>query len=939
MTNQDLQNSLLALLESGYTVLAESERFVHQVQRLFRLKRIEEGKSAWDAPKILTLNRWMDNFWTELWPEELPASSFFLRWRYLKECLDEAPPPEPLNADVELIHLLDESLEQCLRYAIDPAGGKEVGRLIEWRRRVWLSFNEKLARTGLFHSASLPEKIVRRLTMPEWKANLGRMAFVGFEFAGSWEKRLLEVLQKKAGAVFFALPAGNAQPQHLVYTDPEQEITGLVEDLLASVKEYAPHEIAVALCDPEFYSPAVSDRLRDILGEPVSGERAAYNLYPDRRLSDQGIYNAAVLPIRCALGGVKRNDLFAFLRSPYYGSFSPWNRHLSLWDRTWREKGIESGIELTDVGYQIPDFGALTPYPAPSPRPPWGTGGRGDLRYPTSDLPHPTSEERSGVRPPTSDTQYPTPDMIRRSIAPFLDKDVKTVSKWTETCRSIWSSLQFPVLANELDRITWDNLVRTISEFEAVLGETGVSASEFFEVLNAQAGRVLVQKSGFEDAGFQILGRLDPRGLCFRKLLVPGLVSGSFPHPVRPLPLLSSQERRTVLGGTIESQFAFARCLYANWLAAAPQITISRPAISKDGEPIIPSPFWTKEGEKMIHPVIPWKHRLPAMQRARWVQQSVSKDSVSSALGSEKQSSELDPSQFRTQPFPAARPISVSELQSALLCPARYFFRHVLGLEALDEFEPGVLPLERGKNVHAILASFVLRAMKSLRQPDLELESLTDLLKNTITDGIGPRMSQAVWQVEFERLAGKPGFPGLLVKWLEAEWERMRKGWSWVAVERQFENLEIEGCEARLKGRLDRIDSHPEQGALCWDYKTGKLPLRTEVIDENGQPQLKAYLLAMSKGAVTGAPKASDKYGAGFIELTSPGSMKHQAVFDPAEEHGPYLKEWEKEVASALNSIFAGDVSPIWLKQGLPCEENCEYKGICGAKTGLMTED
>ena len=77
MTNQDLQNRLLVLLEDGYTVLAETERFVHQIQRQFRLRRIEEGKPGWDTPKIFTLNRWMENFWTELWPEELPASSLF----------------------------------------------------------------------------------------------------------------------------------------------------------------------------------------------------------------------------------------------------------------------------------------------------------------------------------------------------------------------------------------------------------------------------------------------------------------------------------------------------------------------------------------------------------------------------------------------------------------------------------------------------------------------------------------------------------------------------------------------------------------------------------------------------------------------------------------------------------------------------------------------
>ena len=211
------------------------------------------------------------------------------------------------------------------------------------------------------------------------------------------------------------------------------------------------------------------------------------------------------------------------------------------------------------------------------------------------------------------------------AIAPFLERGVKKVSKWAETLRRIWTALQFPVLANELDRITWDNLVQIISEFETVFGETRLSAHEFFEFLTAAARRTRVQKSGFEDAGIQVLGRLDARGLSFRKIFIPGLVSGSFPQPVRSLPLLSSSERPKVLGGTIESQFAFARHLYANFLAAAPQMVLSRPAISKDGQICIPSPFWTEEGEKKIDAVIPWKHRLPAMQRARWVRQSIPK--------------------------------------------------------------------------------------------------------------------------------------------------------------------------------------------------------------------------------------------------------------------------------------------------------------------------
>jgi len=886
MTNHDLQNRLLALLEEGYTVLAETERFVHQIQRQFRLRRIAEGKPGWDAPKIFTLNRWMENFWTELLPEELPASSSFLRSQFLKNCLDEAPPPEPPAPEVELIHLLDESFEQCLRFAIDPAGGQESGPMIGWRRQIWRSFDDRLARRGLFHPARLPEKIAHRIPGLERKASWSRMAFVGFEFAGHWEKYLLEELQKKTGAVFFALPAGKAQPDRLVYSDPEQEITGLMENLLIAVREHAPHDIAVVLCDSEFYSPAVSNLLRDIFGEPLTGERAAYNLSPDLDLSCQGLFNAALLPIRFALCGQKRNDLFTFLRSPYYGTFSRWSWTLSRWDRTWREKRIETGIDLL----------------------------LGSVRDSAEQI---FPDAYSG---------------IMAAIVPFLDGDARLVSDWAGALRGIWGALEFPQLANELDQITWANLVKMISEFETAFAKTRVSAHEFYDLLITAAKRVRIQKSGIEDAGIQVLGRLDARGLAFQKIFIPGMVSTAFPQSVRPLPLLSSSERKKVLGGTVESQFDFARHIYSNFCAAAPQIILSRTAMAKDGEICISSPFWTGEGEKRIDPVIPWKHRLPAMQRARWVRQSASGITASGpSTGNAKAFCALDRTHFEIKPLRPADPISVSELESALLCPARYFFLHILGLKELDEFEPGISPLDRGRKVHSILAAFVLLASRRLKKTDPVFEDLAELLRETTTNAIRPRLSQAVWQVELERLIGKPGCPGLLMKWLEAEWERIRNGWSWVGVERQFDGMVIDGCAARLKGRLDRIDFHSELGLICWDYKTGRLPRRAEVIDKNNEPQLPAYLLALSRGNVTGALKANDNCGAGFIELRSPGNMKHQVMFDPSEQHGLFLKDWEKRVGAALNSIFAGDMSPLWLKEGSACEENCVYRGICGS--------
>ena len=69
--------------------------------------------------------------------------------------------------------------------------------------------------------------------------------------------------------------------------------------------------------------------------------------------------------------------------------------------------------------------------------------------------------------------------VIGASIAPFLDRGLTSVSNWTGTLRRIWTDLEFPVIANELDQITWDNLVQLISEFEKAFGETRVSTRDF----------------------------------------------------------------------------------------------------------------------------------------------------------------------------------------------------------------------------------------------------------------------------------------------------------------------------------------------------------------------------------------------------------------------------------------------------------------------------
>ncbi len=874
MTNRNLQDRILDLLESGFTVLAETERFVHQIQRKFRQRRLAAGNIAWESPRIFTLNRWMDSFWSQTWPEDRPASAFE-RWRILKECLEFSPPPEPILADVGLIHLLDESFDSLLRYGMDPGRGETANRLIEWRRELWVHFRRGLEDASLFHPAQLPGKILQ--TLGRGPATPGKMAFVGFEFAGHLERELLGTLEHVSRTEFLPLPMGRAQPEALSFSDPDQELTGLVEKMLESAAHLAPHEIAVVSLDRDFGTQALAAHLEDLLGEPVTGDLAAYNLAPETSLADRPLFCAALLPVRLAVNGQKRHDFFTLIRSAYYGTFSRWSRKLASWDLQWRNEQIDTGLD----------------------------------------------EMLRAIRQSAAEIFPEKGDEIGALLSPFISGTEKSATLWSEDLRRIWQRFEFPVIANELDRISWSSLDELLARFAREFGPAMLGVSEFSELLASAASRIRVQKTGLEDAGIQVLGRLDARGLDFAKVFIPGLVSGSLPQPARALPLLGQGELKKVLGGSPESQLDFGRYVFGNLCASAPEITLSRPAMSREGDICLPSPFWPVEFERKISPVIAWKDALPAMQRAEWVRRS-----ISGIREKPEQAVSIDEKDFRMSPINFDEPVSVSALESALNCPARFFLRHFLRIEELPAIEAGIAPPEKGQKVHEILAAFVSRASAAMQSGEITFECLRRILEETVVEKLAPDLSGAVWQVELERLTGREDFPGLLLMWLEEEWKRIEEGWTWVSAECGFSGLELAGSSARIKGRLDRVDYHPGVGTICWDYKTGRVPSQREV-REGTAPQLPAYLLAVKSGLIKGVGGGSS--GAGYIDLGSPGKVKHMLVFNPREGEDAFLDNWQELLAGLLNRIASGEVPPRWLEKDESCDEYCPYRDICGA--------
>jgi hypothetical protein len=682
----------------------------------------------------------------------------------------------------------------------------------------------------------------------------------------------------------------------------------MLEDLVAAASRFPLHELAVVVLDPELYSPLIARHFNDLFGAPLVGEQAAYNLFPDRSLTRQPLFQAAFLPFDFAKSGQSRLLLLSLLRSSYYGFLARWSRALSQWDWTWRLKAVDNGLKLL--------MDALD---------------ESQLEL----LPRKGKELIEGLKP-------------------FLGAgNVLAGSLWIKILRTFWHKMGFPVLANELDQIGWQRLCELMERFEAEFGSVLMKGSEFAAWLQTAAERVRIQKTGYEDAGIQVLGTLEARGLTFRRLYMPGMVSGALPQPARSLPFLSALERKKVQGGSAENQYAFAAHLFGHYRAVAPEMVLSRPLMDQKGEPCLPSPFWPEKKEEKKGPVIPWRHELPSLQRAKWVLEGVAgiamhgSETRHQALRSDGTARDygIYPDN-RGQPASAAGnchllgridfldEISVSGLEMLLSCSSRFFFEELLQIEALPEIQRGLDPPSRGKMIHEILASFGWKMLHALDKGDLTLETLCETLRETIHGELEPLLSIPYWCVEAKRLSGSgTGAPGLLIEWLRREWDRLQEGWQWAGLETAFSKLQFEGCSISLKGRLDRVDIHPEHGVVCWDYKTGRIPGVKEIWEELSRPQLPIYLLAIQKGLIRKIAKGANKVGAGYIDLQSIKYLRHIDRIKTSEDVDSLLCRCEQHVRSALDRFQCGDVSPSWLKAR--CDQACPYGCLCGLPFSL----
>jgi RecB family exonuclease len=877
-SSEALQDFLLEEASPNTLVIVPHQRLARQIWHKQRLLHLAAGQAAWEPLPMLTLGAWWRELGRSLWLTETlaPLLKRLALWR---RAMESGPALDGAQADLEWARALDDAHETLARHRLAPSEPTfDDPPLVSWRREVTGNYQKMLQSEQLLSPAGMAAILIQvveegRLRLPE------RLLVAGLKTLAPLEKSMLDAVARRTRVEHLHL-SGHPQAVQAAYefADQDEEMAWVMARLVECHREGIPlHRLAVTSPAMDAYAPRFRRLLAELLGPEVQNGFWAYNFSAGPVLSETPLFSCALLPLRFAALGERREELAALLLSPYFSALQGQPDEPAVWDRLFREERLIQGW---------PRFKAAVARTFPQ----------------ASNLLACLDQAFASLR------GSPRP-----------------VRQWLAKLQEAWRLLGFPGELSGPECLYYSRLLNLLSDLDQALSQESLAAPEFLEWLNHGARETALPGAGVQEAGIQILGLLEMRGLDFERVLCLGMNSGIFPAAPRTLPLLSPEERQAVLGGTFASQQRFAADLYDALLGNAPHLTLTRPSAINDEEQVeTPLYLGTWQQAPDWHPVLSQPHPVWLLAPA-----------VRAAFTTQPQESEK-PAEGEPVCLPLPPELRVTHVQTALACPCRFLMEVLLAIQELPDIEAGLPPLERGDFLHRVLARFTQRFGERLALGhDWPEAAARRILQESALELLGPLLADPHWEAELDRWLGQEG---LLLAWLTLEEERFRQGWRWGGVELPFQGLSGRDWPFALKGRIDRLDYHMESGELLvWDYKSGTLPSAVSIFERLEECQLPSYLAAVKQGLVQmKEPRQGGGIRAGFIGLKSTRKehLKHQDFGKDAGHWQEVVLAWEKLIGAVARRLQAGDFSPdprpAPLKNRRGACTYCSWQLICG---------
>jgi ATP-dependent helicase/nuclease subunit B len=424
-----------------------------------------------------------------------------------------------------------------------------------------------------------------------------------------------------------------------------------------------------------------------------------------------------------------------------------------------------------------------------------------------------------------------------------------------------------------------------------------VAASDYVELFTAALSGRVVRRPLRPGLRVRILGLLEARLTESARVVLGGLVEGTWPPDSRTDAWLSRPMRLDLGLDLPERRIGLTAHDFAQLLGAREVMLTLSAKIA--GAPTVPSRFI---------------QRLAAVSGERW-QQAAKRGEIYLTWARELDRPEGKPEpEKRPEPRPplAVRPkgLSVTEIEHWLRDPYTIYAKHILRLRPLDpvDAEPGAA--ERGTFIHAAIAEF---AKNFSAKPIAEL--VNDLLafgRARFAEVEDYPEARAFWWPRFERIA----------RWF-ANWEiERRAGVTKMDAEIIGTlNLPLEKGSFRLRGIADRIELGTDGRYTIFDYKTGSA--RTEPQVRTGlAPQLTLEAAILRRGGFDGIPKESSVANIAYVLVKGgepPGDSKFIAFKDgTVDSQADRALEKLTQLAQKFedeDTAYRSLVHPMWATQ------------------------
>ncbi len=276
----------------------------------------------------------------------------------------------------------------------------------------------------------------------------------------------------------------------------------------------------------------------------------------------------------------------------------------------------------------------------------------------------------------------------------------------------------------------------------------------------------------------------------------------------------------------------------------------------------------------------------------------------------------------------------VTAFADYLRCPYRFYLKHVLRLESMNDRGVELDARLYGTMVHRVLEMFGGSAGAQLTDADDVATALDGYLDRVVHEQFGPTPRAAV-RLQVALLQNRLR---ALAVW---QAKQVRQGWRIVAdrIEESasVELLDHEGRPATIRGRIDRIDRHDDGRVRLMDYKTSDTaadPMKNHVVKgEWVNLQLPLYvLLAQTMGL------GCDKVELGFVRLSkSVGDDVYKSATWGANDLADAIDVARDVIGKIRDGVFWPPAEPVSRFEddfsGI-CQDGCFHVDVKGDVSG-----